>query len=108
MVASSEGIRTLLNCPIRGRRVKLPGQEGQAGLPSGTPEVRPRKRVWFCWEEPVTGRLGGEAQPYEKIWPDLRKKQGGLSQAPEQSRLMSSYGLAVSHHGAGICLSHRP
>lgn len=50
--------------------MKLPEQEGQAGLPSGTPgEARPRERVWLCWEEQVTGRLSGEAQPYEKIWP---------------------------------------
>lgn len=53
----------------------------------------------------MTGRLGGEAQPYKKIWSGLRKKHGGLSQALEQSRLTSSHGFAVSHHGAGICLS---
>ena len=65
MVPSSEGIRTLPNCPIEDAcRVKLPEQEGQAGLPSGTPgEARPRERLWLCWEEQVTGRLGGEAQP---------------------------------------------
>ena len=89
--------------------MKLPEQEGQAGLPSGTPgEARPRERLWLCWEEQVTGRLGGEAQPEEKIWPEIKKKHGGLSQALEQSRLMSSHGFAVLHHGSGICLSHRP